>query len=274
MSNNARVVPAPDGGHGEIGTAQYLQARAARVAPTVDMNPVLLKPEYDTGCQVVVHGAVRADLSRTGWIERSATLAAAARESFLRLAAAHALVIVEGAGSPAEINLAPHDFVNLGTARWARDAGPTQALLVADIDRGGAFAHLHGTTLLLLSLLPAVVPQLGPIYWCALAAITALLVWEHSIVRPDDLSRVNEAFFNANALIGVVLLAAIAAHASDLFAALRRQAGFFSRDKVREIAACGWVADGAPTAAALGVRPRVSLAAGLAAVAAAARAGT
>jgi 4-hydroxybenzoate polyprenyltransferase len=72
-------------------------------------------------------------------------------------------------------------------------------------------AILHGVTLLLLSLLPAVVPQLGPIYWCALAAITALLVWEHSIVRPDDLSRVNEAFFNANALIGVVLLAAIAA---------------------------------------------------------------
>jgi adenosylcobyric acid synthase len=149
MSNNARVVPAPDGGHGEIGTAQYLQARAARVAPSVDMNPVLLKPEHDTGSQVVVHGTVRADLSRTGWIERNATLAAAARESFLRLAAAHALVIVEGAGSPAEINLAPHDFVNLGTARWARDAGPTQALLVADIDRGGAFAHLHGTTLLL-----------------------------------------------------------------------------------------------------------------------------
>jgi len=72
-------------------------------------------------------------------------------------------------------------------------------------------AVLHGATLLLLSLLPAVVPQLGPIYWFALAAITALLVWEHSIVRPDDLSRVNEAFFNANALIGVVLLAAIAA---------------------------------------------------------------
>jgi 4-hydroxybenzoate polyprenyltransferase len=72
-------------------------------------------------------------------------------------------------------------------------------------------AVLHGTTLLLLSLLPAVVPQLGPIYWFALTVITALLVWEHSIVRPDDLSRVNEAFFNANALIGVVLLAAIAA---------------------------------------------------------------
>ena len=72
-------------------------------------------------------------------------------------------------------------------------------------------AVLHGLTLLLLSLLPLAVPQLGAIYWLALAAITALLVWEHSIVRPDDLSRVNEAFFTANAVIGVVLLAAIAA---------------------------------------------------------------
>jgi len=72
-------------------------------------------------------------------------------------------------------------------------------------------AVLHGVTLLLLCLLPAVVPQLGLIYWIALAAITGLLVWEHSIVRPDDLSRVNEAFFNANALIGVVLLVAIGA---------------------------------------------------------------
>jgi 4-hydroxybenzoate polyprenyltransferase len=72
-------------------------------------------------------------------------------------------------------------------------------------------AWLHGLTLLLLALLPLFVPQLGTIYWLALSAITALLIWEHSIVRPDDLSRVNEAFFNANAVIGVVLLAAIAA---------------------------------------------------------------
>ena len=72
-------------------------------------------------------------------------------------------------------------------------------------------AGLHGLTLLLLALLPLAVPQLGAIYWLALAAITALLIWEHSIVRPNDLSRVNEAFFNANAIIGVVLLAAIAA---------------------------------------------------------------
>ncbi|MFM8805361.1 MAG: UbiA family prenyltransferase, partial [Planctomycetia bacterium] len=72
-------------------------------------------------------------------------------------------------------------------------------------------AILHGVTLLLLAALPLAVPQLGAIYWLALAAIAALLAWEHSIVRPDDLSRVNEAFFNANAVIGIVLLAAIAA---------------------------------------------------------------
>jgi len=72
-------------------------------------------------------------------------------------------------------------------------------------------AALHGVTLLLLSLLPLAVPQLGAVYWLALAAIAALLIWEHAIVRPDDLSRVNEAFFNANASVGVVLLAAIAA---------------------------------------------------------------
>ncbi|RPH40744.1 MAG: cobyric acid synthase [Burkholderiales bacterium] len=149
MSNNARVVPTPDGGHGEIGTAQYLQALAARARPTTDMNPVLLKPEHDTASQVVVHGRPDAALSRMGWIERSPRLAVAAREGFERLAAAHELVVVEGAGSPAEINLAPHDYVNLGTARWARQHGPARALLVADIDRGGAFAHLHGTTLLL-----------------------------------------------------------------------------------------------------------------------------
>lgn len=149
MSNNARVVPAPDGGLGEIGSAQYFQALAAQVPPQVDMNPVLLKPERDTASQVVLHGRVDAALSRQPWRERSAALAAAARASFERLAARHALLVIEGAGSPAEINLAPQDYVNLGTARWAREAGGLRALLVADIDRGGAFAHLHGTWALL-----------------------------------------------------------------------------------------------------------------------------
>jgi adenosylcobyric acid synthase len=149
MSNNARVVPAPDGGVGEIGSAQYFQALAARVAPHVDMNPVLLKPERDTASQVVVQGRVARALSSQGWRERSAALAAAARESFARLGGRHGLVVIEGAGSPAEINLAPQDYVNLDTARWARERGACRALLVADIDRGGAFAHLHGTWALL-----------------------------------------------------------------------------------------------------------------------------
>ena len=149
MSNNARVVPGADGAAGEIGSAQYFQALAARVAPQVDMNPVLLKPERDTASQVVLQGRVDADLSRQPWRERSPALAAAARASFERLAAAHELLVIEGAGSPAEINLAPQDYVNLGSARWARERGSLRALLVADIDRGGAFAHLYGSWALL-----------------------------------------------------------------------------------------------------------------------------
>ncbi len=149
MSNNARVVPGVDGEPGEIGSAQYFQALAARVTPHTDMNPVLLKPERDTASQVVVQGRVDAALSKRPWRERSAVLARSARESFERLAARHELLVIEGAGSPAEINLAPQDYVNLGTARWARERGTLRALLVADIDRGGAFAHLHGTWALL-----------------------------------------------------------------------------------------------------------------------------
>lgn len=153
MSNNARVVPLSDGsgGAGEIGSAQYFQALAARVVPEVDMNPVLLKPERDTASQVVLQGRVAPALSALPWRERSALLAGAARESFDRLAARHDVLVIEGAGSPAEINLAAEDYVNLHTARWAREAGALKALLVVDIDRGGAFAHLHGTW----SLLPA-----------------------------------------------------------------------------------------------------------------------
>ncbi|MCC7100503.1 MAG: cobyric acid synthase [Rubrivivax sp.] len=153
MSNNARVVPVdavgPDSALGEIGSAQYFQALAARVMPQVDHNPVLLKPERDTHSQVVVRGQVDAALCAQPWRQRSAALAAAARASFERLAARHEVLVIEGAGSPAEINLAPQDYVNLGTARWARERGGLRALLVADVDRGGAFAHLHGTWALL-----------------------------------------------------------------------------------------------------------------------------
>ena len=149
MSNNARVVAGLDGLGAEIGAAQYFQALAAGAEPHVDMNPVLLKPERDTASQVVVHGRVDAALGRLGWRERSATLAVAARQSLQRLAATCDLVVIEGAGSPAEINLAPEDYVNLGTARQARELGDLASLLVTDIDRGGAFAHLLGTWALL-----------------------------------------------------------------------------------------------------------------------------
>lgn len=158
MSNNARVVPRRDGEIGEmggvgrvgeIGSAQYFQALAARVAPHTGINPVLLKPERDTASQVVLNGVADPALSRLGWRERSGVLAQAAQASLRRLAQQHELIVIEGAGSPAEINLADHDYVNLGVARWARELGPTAALLVSDIDRGGAFAHLHGTWALL-----------------------------------------------------------------------------------------------------------------------------
>ena len=138
MANNARVTP-----RGEIGVAQWLQARAAGVAPDVDHNPVLLKPEADTRSQVVVHGHVDRELTEMPWRERAPRLWAAIETSIQQLEARHDLVIAEGAGSPAEINLP--DVVN-GRVAARLDAA---VLLVADIDRGGAFAHLYGTWALL-----------------------------------------------------------------------------------------------------------------------------
>jgi len=141
MSNNARVVPGLAGALGEIGSAQYFQALAARARPDVRMNPVLLKPESDTGSQVVVLGEVRADLAAVPWRERSERLWPFARDALHALMAENDVVVIEGAGSPAEINLMASDFVNLRTAREVHAA----CLLVSDIDRGGAFAHLYGT---------------------------------------------------------------------------------------------------------------------------------
>ncbi|MFV0307781.1 MAG: cobyric acid synthase [Desertimonas sp.] len=134
MSNNARVVAG-----GEIGVAQWLQAGAAGVEPTVDMNPVLLKPEADTRSQVIIDGVADAELTAMPWRSRGRRLWPAMTGAYDRLAAAHELVIIEGAGSPAEINLP--DLVNNRMIDHAEAAG----LLVADIDRGGAFAHLFGT---------------------------------------------------------------------------------------------------------------------------------
>ncbi len=141
MSNNARVVP----GQGEIGAAQYFQALAARAEPEVRMNPLLLKPEADTRSQVVLLGRVSQALSDTPWRERSDKVWPEIAAALDGLLADNDVVVIEGAGSPAEINLMDSDIVNLRVARHA-DA---RCLLVTDIDRGGAFAHLYGTWALL-----------------------------------------------------------------------------------------------------------------------------
>ena len=140
MSNNARVV---DGG--EIGTAQYLQALAAGVAPDVRMNPVLVKPEADTRSQVVVLGRPDLALSREPWRRRPAALWPAIEAAYTSLAEEFELLVIEGAGSPAEVNLQSTDLANMRVARLADAA----VLLIADIERGGAFAHLYGTWALL-----------------------------------------------------------------------------------------------------------------------------
>ena len=145
MSNNARVVAGPDGSFGEIGAAQYFQALAARAVPEVAMNPLLLKPEADTRSQVVLMGRPDAALSAMPWRERSAAVWPRVNEALQDLASRHDVLVMEGAGSPAEINLQANDFVNLRAA----EAVDARCLLVTDIDRGGAFAHLYGTWALL-----------------------------------------------------------------------------------------------------------------------------
>ena len=126
---------------GEIGRAQALQAQAARVEPTVHMNPVLLKPSTDTTAQVIVHGRARLDMNARDYDLYKRVAFEAVCESWQHLRARHDVVLVEGAGSPAEINLRERDIANMGFAL------PHQVpvLLVADIDRGGVFAHLSGT---------------------------------------------------------------------------------------------------------------------------------
>lgn len=136
MSNNARVV---DGG--EIGVAQYLQALAAGVEPDVRMNPILVKPEADDRSQVVVLGKVDRSLSSRTWRQRPTSLWPVAAEALEELLTEFDLVLLEGAGSPAETNLRSTDLSNMRSAHAAR----APVVLVADIDRGGAFAHLHGT---------------------------------------------------------------------------------------------------------------------------------
>ena len=137
MSNNAAVTP--DGA--EIGRAQYLQALAARVVPQARLNPVLLKPSADTVSQVIVMGRSDPAMTAQPWLERGPRLWPVVRDALNSLLHEFELVVIEGAGSPAEVNLRATDIVNMRVAlECAADV-----YLIADIDRGGAFAHLLGT---------------------------------------------------------------------------------------------------------------------------------
>jgi adenosylcobyric acid synthase len=137
MSNNAAV--AVEGG--EIGRAQALQARAARVTPSVHMNPVLLKPETDQGSQIIVQGRRVGTLQSNRYLDKKAQLLPAVLESFARIAADADIVLIEGAGSPAEVNLRAGDIANMGFAATA----DVPVVLLGDIDRGGVIASLVGT---------------------------------------------------------------------------------------------------------------------------------
>ena len=141
MSNNAAVTP--DGG--EIGRAQALQAKACGVAPSTEMNPVLLKPQSDIGAQLVVNGKVVGNFKARDYQSKKPELLAAVLENFESLKNLADMVLVEGAGSAAEVNLRAGDIANMGFAL----AGKTPVILIADIDRGGVIASIVGTWALL-----------------------------------------------------------------------------------------------------------------------------
>jgi adenosylcobyric acid synthase len=126
---------------GEIGRAQAVQAQACGLEPHSDMNPVLLKPATDTGAQVIIHGRVYADMDACRYHSFKREAMDAVMASFSRLKSAHEVVLVEGAGSPAEINLRENDIANMGFA----EAADVPVVLIADIERGGVFAQLIGT---------------------------------------------------------------------------------------------------------------------------------
>src|SRR3990167_6452246 len=142
---NMALNSAVTGDGGEIGRAQAVQAQAARLAPHTDMNPVLLKPNSDTGAQVIIHGHAIGNMEALEYHAYKNTARAAVLASHRRLSAQYSVVVVEGAGSPAEINLRANDIANMGFA----EAVDCPVILIADIDRGGVFAHLVGTLALL-----------------------------------------------------------------------------------------------------------------------------
>ncbi|GAA1538381.1 cobyric acid synthase [Nocardioides humi] len=145
MSNNSMVVRGPGGEPGEIGRAQWVQALAADAEPEVAMNPVLLKPGSDRRSHVVRMGRPDGEVSSRDWHDGRQRLAETAFEAFDDLRARFDLVVAEGAGSPAEINLRASDYVNMGLARH----GDVPTIVVGDIDRGGWFASAYGTLMLL-----------------------------------------------------------------------------------------------------------------------------
>ena len=129
----------------EMGRAQVMQAEAAGIAPSVKMNPILLKPTNDVGSQVIVNGEVLGTMSARDYFKFKKELAPKVMEAYEELAAENDIIVIEGAGSPAEINLKEDDIVNMGMAKRAK----APVLLVGDIDRGGVFAQLIGTVMLL-----------------------------------------------------------------------------------------------------------------------------
>ena len=129
----------------EMGRAQVMQAEAAGVEPDVRMNPILLKPTRDMGSQVIVNGEVRGNLSARDYYKQKTALIPDIMKAYDSLAAENDIIVIEGAGSPAEINLKQQDIVNMGMAKMAK----APVLLVGDIDRGGVFAALAGTMMLL-----------------------------------------------------------------------------------------------------------------------------
>lgn len=129
----------------EIGRAQAMQAQACQIEPTSDMNPILLKPTSDMGSQVIVGGEVMGNMKAMDYYANKRALFPAVMEAYHRLDQAYDIIVIEGAGSPAEINLKADDIVNMGMAKRAK----APVLLVGDIDRGGVFASLYGTVKLL-----------------------------------------------------------------------------------------------------------------------------
>ena len=129
----------------EMGRAQVVQAQAAGVEPSVSMNPILLKPTGDSVSQVIVNGEVRGNFSAQEYFAMKQSLVPDIRKAYRRLEEDADVIVIEGAGSPAEINLKDHDIVNMGMARLAG----APVLLAGDIDRGGVFAQLYGTVMLL-----------------------------------------------------------------------------------------------------------------------------